>query len=596
MTTKVTPALAPGADREHCVSVKGGKVHEVTEWDDQGPDYVFPLCRTGSMTNSGTRYRTTVEDLSCANCVANRERRRARQAEEAAAAPAVEEAPAETVEDAPAAELDEWAARIRMAGTWSNADGFQVERAEDGRLSGFTFGVGLPHNTRYGWIAADGTYARALVRTRPEAVAQMGAHVPVEEVAAVPAVEEAPAPEVVKAPVRYVAEFDRVQVAPGHQENRLRIRVKEETVEYFALPHIPGWNAAGFCRAFGWRPVDGELTYVSMGMERGEVVRTDPSETRVAQEALEALRREVVARLTVRLAHGTAEHMQPVFSLGRAYPIGWVYRLGSDDSALYGMVTASGALPVRSVFHARRDAEDRLKRRDPAAPPTNEALYWHVQERGLSQLGRLFYAARTGHLTGLPASLTAAAPVTTAEALNRVWRSHPQAGKFEPLWTEGGRLLGWTFSVGRLHAARYGWVTAAGTVAQGLEDYRSTAVDVLGYADRDDREAAAARLLSARQSEAQEAARRVHPDAHSFTPFHRPGGEPGGWTFRTGHGPRDRYGVVTADAQVSGVGLYEYRPTAVRAFIQAEREAAADQAPAPADATPEGDHEAVTTP
>ncbi|MFM9590742.1 hypothetical protein ACKI16_29570 [Streptomyces scabiei] len=390
--------LETAADREHCVSVRGGKVHEVTEWDDQGPDYVFPLCRTGSMTNSGTKYRKTTEALSCTNCVANRERRRARQAEEATAAetPAVEAAAPDPA----------------------------------------------------------------------------------------PAVEE---------PVRYLAEFGIVKADPGHTEMRLSIRVRGEQgpVVFYALPYVPGWTAEGVCRAFGWRPVADELEFIAMDASRGEVAPTVSSATPGAVAARTALREEIVARLTVRLTTGAAAHFRPVFRLGSAYPIGWTYRLGYGTSALFGWVAAGGALPERLGVHTREDAEAELRAHDPAGLPANPALHEHVSGRSVSQLGRLFLAARNADPSALPDDLKAGAPITASQAREVAERKHGVVEEFETLQGRGGRFLGWTFRSGRLHSARYGWVTATGTVGNALEPYRSTAGDVLVYADRDEREAAA---------------------------------------------------------------------------------------------------------
>lgn len=83
-----------------------------------------------------------------------------------------------------------------------------------------------------------------------------------------------------------------------------------------------------------------------------------------------------------------------------------------------------------------------------------------------------------------------------------------------------------------------------------------------------------AALAEVDAKDAEDAARRVHADAHTFRSFHRPGEQsPAGWTFRTGHGARARYGVVTAGADVAPIGLYEYVTTAERAFLQAEKDA-----------------------
>ncbi|MXM66783.1 hypothetical protein GR925_25960 [Streptomyces sp. HUCO-GS316] len=482
MTTK---KLAEGADREHCVSVRGGKVHEVTEWDDQGPDYVFPLCRTGSMTNSGTKYTRTTQDLTCTHCVANRERRRARQAEEAAAAaetveetPAeapAEEAPAEAVEEAPAAELDEWAARARMAGTWSAADEFHAERTADGQLTGFTFGVGLPHNRRYGWIAADGTYTEALVRTRREAA---------------DALTSAPA-AAVEEPARYTVECAIVQAHPGYREDRIGVRIagEEDARQLIALPRTADWSTLSVLRAFGWEAE--QLEYVaSLNLVRGTVRIIEPETCEAAQEIQQAVRREITARLTVRLSSGAAAHFQPVTADSGPYPIGWTYRIGYGERAFFGAVTAGGTLVAPAGIRTREDAEEELRTADPAAAPYNEALHAYVSGLPAEELGRHFLAARNGSLNTLPDTLTAGAPITVQQARDLVTRTYPSAEEFEAFQGQGGRFLGWTFRSGRLHSSRYGWITGRGTLTPALEPYRSEAGNVLVHADRDDQEAA----------------------------------------------------------------------------------------------------------
>ena len=49
------------------ISVLGGKVHK--RMPELG-DHFFPWCRTGSMTNSGTKYRGTDAEVTCSNCLA----------------------------------------------------------------------------------------------------------------------------------------------------------------------------------------------------------------------------------------------------------------------------------------------------------------------------------------------------------------------------------------------------------------------------------------------------------------------------------------------------------------------------------------------
>ncbi|MFE9619750.1 hypothetical protein [Streptomyces sp. NPDC006384] len=79
--------------------------------------------------------------------------------------------------------------------------------------------------------------------------------------------------------------------------------------------------------------------------------------------------------------------------------------------------------------------------------------------------------------------------LTEDQARASVERTYPHAQKFQAERTEYGRLLGYTFQVGRLHSARYGWIAPAGTYAQGLEDYRSQAAAMLPLAARDEQTA-----------------------------------------------------------------------------------------------------------
>ncbi|MEH0402894.1 hypothetical protein ACFY7V_03645 [[Kitasatospora] papulosa] len=74
------------------------------------------------------------------------------------------------------------------------------------------------------------------------------------------------------------------------------------------------------------------------------------------------------------------------------------------------------------------------------------------------------------------------------------------------------------------------------------------------------------------EDEAVAAVHAIHAEAHDFQPFAQ-AGHPAtvGWSFRTGHGASARYGIVTTDAKLAPVGLYEYRTTAERAHLYADR-------------------------
>ncbi|MGW2657028.1 hypothetical protein ACWC1D_25650 [Streptomyces sp. NPDC001478] len=79
--------------------------------------------------------------------------------------------------------------------------------------------------------------------------------------------------------------------------------------------------------------------------------------------------------------------------------------------------------------------------------------------------------------------------MTADQARARVAGTYPHTEAFQAERTERGRLIGYTFQAGRLHSARYGWITAAGTYAQALESYRSQAAAMLPMAARDERAA-----------------------------------------------------------------------------------------------------------
>ncbi|MER6367191.1 hypothetical protein ABT255_02225 [Streptomyces mirabilis] len=79
--------------------------------------------------------------------------------------------------------------------------------------------------------------------------------------------------------------------------------------------------------------------------------------------------------------------------------------------------------------------------------------------------------------------------MTEEQARARMAGTYPHAEAFQAERTERGRLNGYTFRAGRLHSARYGWITAAGTYAQALEGYRSQAAAMLPMAVGDEQAA-----------------------------------------------------------------------------------------------------------
>ena len=64
---------------ENCMSVLGGEVHTATPERDPKM-YTMPLCRTGSQNHMRTRYTITKLEITCSNCIEQRERRAVRRA------------------------------------------------------------------------------------------------------------------------------------------------------------------------------------------------------------------------------------------------------------------------------------------------------------------------------------------------------------------------------------------------------------------------------------------------------------------------------------------------------------------------------------
>ncbi|MFF4385592.1 hypothetical protein ACFY0G_02180 [Streptomyces sp. NPDC001552] len=150
-----------------------------------------------------------------------------------------------------------------------------------------------------------------------------------------------------------------------------------------------------------------------------------------------------------------------------------------------------------------------------------------------------------------------AEPAATAEESNAaacraiVIEAHPAAERFEIHRATGGDLLGYTFQVGRLDAARYGWVTTAGTVSRSLERFRFDAVAMLPAQVADDQrvaerkaERAAAVRLPLKQ--AKRTAGKYHPRAREFRACNSPAGELVGYIFKTDSDGAPAYGWVDA--------------------------------------------------
>lgn len=74
-------------------------------------------------------------------------------------------------------------------------------------------------------------------------------------------------------------------------------------------------------------------------------------------------------------------------------------------------------------------------------------------------------------------------PQDILSRVDRQWGRWNRVEGYQPIGLpDSDEVIGWTFRVGQLHNARYGWVTASGTVALALEDYRDTAAELVPYA------------------------------------------------------------------------------------------------------------------
>ncbi|MEV3895346.1 hypothetical protein [Streptomyces anulatus] len=277
---------------------------------------------------------------------------------------------------------------------------------------------------------------------------------------------------------RFYADVETRLAYPGHREDRITIHRAghADAVHYIALPHVAGRSAATVLGAVGWEIVDGLEYLAGINTERGQVRHTEPTTTPEALEIRDAVLSRAIGRAVALRDHSGARIFRDVMPEdGSPYPIGWTYRTtGYGDSAQYGWVTAKGRGTDRVGVATPEEAEAIV--RDWHATgmdaPTHTALVDVLTDLPGNELGAVSATLRN-------ATERQDGPVRTAmEAQDAVAAAFPTADKFEQVITEDG-LLGYTFQVGKLHGARYGWVTRYGTYGKSLERRRSAARDML---------------------------------------------------------------------------------------------------------------------
>ncbi|MFJ2205984.1 hypothetical protein [Streptomyces microflavus] len=277
---------------------------------------------------------------------------------------------------------------------------------------------------------------------------------------------------------RFYADVETRLAYPGHREDRITIHRAghADAVHYIALPHVAGRSAAAVLGAVGWEIVDGLEYLAGINTERGQVRPTEPTTTPDALEIRDAVLSRAIGRAVALADHSGARIFRDVMPEdGSPYPIGWTYRTtGYGDNAQHGWMTAKGRGTDRVGVATREEAEAIV--RDWHATgmdvPTHTALVDVLTDLPDTELGSVSATLRN-------ATERHDGPVQTAmEAQDAVAAAFPTADKFEQVITEDG-LLGYTFQVGKLHGAQYGWVTRYGTYGKSLERRRSAARDML---------------------------------------------------------------------------------------------------------------------
>ncbi|MFD8509667.1 hypothetical protein ACFV27_00775 [Streptomyces antimycoticus] len=387
-----------------------------------------------------------------------------------------------------------------------------------------------------------------------------------------------------------------VQAAPGFRELRISIREQGQADDVALIAVRPMHDTADVLAAFGWRLVR-PLEYVAgPNEERGRVEPCTPAATSAAECMRNAVRREIRARTLARLAHPTARHFHPVLLNGdhSRDPIGWTFRVGQGGDRTYAWVTAAGHIcpgaGVPSVVDAKRNLRHEYMAAMLEEHPPADALPLDQFHPG-DVLARTLLIVRNG---GTPDLAEHQAPtdeeqqvpafkrgdkVVCADGVTRTVEGMASAVSGEParVVVEGGEWIAENCQranredVLDAHRRCNAAATRVRTELDPSNPEWRAALDELTGTLAFLRQADPIVRVALDEDDARAAAQCVHPDACGFQPLYNPGeDEPVAWTFRVSHGAASRYGVVTRNAEVSPIGLYEYPTTAERAYRQHE--------------------------
>ncbi|MEU3640974.1 hypothetical protein AB0H23_32715 [Streptomyces albogriseolus] len=393
---------------------------------------------------------------------------------------------------------------------------------------------------------------------------------------------------------RHFAAATITQAAPGYRELRIDIREQGQTDPCALIAVRPMHDTPDVLAAFGWC-LAGPLEYVvGPNEERADVTRCEPADHDGAEALRNTVRREIRARALARLVHPDARHFHPVLPTGdhSVDPIGWTFVTGTGDQHTHSWVTAAGRVADGVLNTIRAEATRNVRgahmmRLEPVA--AHEAAYAWLQEQAGPDLSRLLLAVRNG--VDLPRH---AKPTANGDAADGPFREGDRivcpdgvtrtvtgmapavTGKPARVVVEGGSEWNASSSVRAnwsdiLDAHRRSNAAAARirTKPDPADPEWHAALTKLGEALNYLRKADPTVQVALAEDDARDAAKSAHADACGFQPIHNTGeDEPVAWTFRTGHGARTRYGVVTRTAEVAPIGLYEYPTTAEIAYHQ----------------------------
>jgi hypothetical protein len=292
--------------------IMGGKVHEVTNWGDDGPEHVFPLCRTGSMTNQGTRYRKTTLELTCVNCIDNRARRRARLAQEAAAqqtAPVEATPAAEPVDEAPTADEQRE----------TEADRIRSEVAAEARETAAK-------------LEAQALATNEVITDRARGLLALGGHA-----------EHADDRAGFRFRVNHLGVRLYAVDATGTELTGADLDAAFDA--YTETLEAQGWYVRlgdGFHgSSLSLLPPAGQAEeVVAEGKRRREAAEADAQPT-IPDHWKDDVAREIGARAAALLAHTNAANFKPAVNLA-GKTIGWTFSVGHGSNCGFGFVTLGG--------------------------------------------------------------------------------------------------------------------------------------------------------------------------------------------------------------------------------------------------------------